>query len=129
MRKEYRTIKEVVGPLMMVEGVEGVKYDELVEIEQANGEIRRGRVLEINQDIWEGNPGKNLYCSFSIGSMESNELQVCYTLQNGNKSYETYKTHYFPQYNRDVIIEIPYKTQSVTFTAKHSPFPSTTLLP
>ena len=28
MRKEYRTIKEVVGPLMMVEGVEGVKYDE-----------------------------------------------------------------------------------------------------
>lgn len=74
-------------------------------------------VLEINQDIWEGNPGKNLYCSFSIGSMESNELQVCYTLQNGNKSYETYKTHYFPQYNRDVIIEIPYKTQSVTFTA------------
>ena len=45
MRKEYRTIKEVVGPLMMVEGVEGVKYDELVEIEQANGEIRRGRVL------------------------------------------------------------------------------------
>ena len=50
MRKEYRTIKEVVGPLMMVEGVEGVKYDELVEIEQSNGEIRRGRVLEINQD-------------------------------------------------------------------------------
>ena len=50
MRKEYRTIKEVVGPLMMVEGVEGVKYDELVEIEQANGEIRRGRVLEIKQD-------------------------------------------------------------------------------
>ena len=50
MRKEYRTIKEVVGPLMMVEGVEGVKYDELVEIEQSNGEIRRGRVLEINRD-------------------------------------------------------------------------------
>ena len=46
MRKEYRTIKEVVGPLMMVEGVEGVKYDELVEIEQANGEIHRGRPLE-----------------------------------------------------------------------------------
>ena len=62
MRKEYRTIKEVVGPLMMVEGVEGVKYDELVEIEQANGEIRRGRVLEINQDkallqLFEGSQG------------------------------------------------------------------------
>ena len=50
MRKEYRTIKEVVGPLMLVEAVEGIKYDELVEIEQANGEIRRGRVLEVYDD-------------------------------------------------------------------------------
>ncbi|MBC8586490.1 V-type ATP synthase subunit B [Youxingia wuxianensis] len=50
MRKEYKTISEVVGPLMMVEGVDGVKYDELVEIEQASGEIRIGKVLEINQD-------------------------------------------------------------------------------
>ena len=48
MRKEYRTIREVVGPLMLVDGVEGVKYDELVEIEQADGEIRHGRVLEID---------------------------------------------------------------------------------
>lgn len=50
MLKEYKTIKEVVGPLMLVEGVEGVKYDELVEIEQENGEIRKGKVLEINGD-------------------------------------------------------------------------------
>ena len=50
MRKEYRTIQEVAGPLMMVEHVEGVKYDELVEIEQKNGEIRHGRVLEVNGD-------------------------------------------------------------------------------
>ncbi len=50
MNKEYKTIKEVVGPLMMVEGVNGVKYDELVEIEQANGEIRRGKVLEVKDD-------------------------------------------------------------------------------
>ena len=48
MQKEYRSIKEVVGPLMLVEGVEGVKYDELVEIEQADGEIRLGKVLEVN---------------------------------------------------------------------------------
>ena len=34
MLKEYSTIREVVGPLMMVEGVSGVKYDELVEIHQ-----------------------------------------------------------------------------------------------
>lgn len=50
MLKEYRTIREVVGPLMLVEGVSGVKYDELVEIEQADGEIRQGKVLEINED-------------------------------------------------------------------------------
>ena len=50
MQKEYRTIKEVVGPLMLVEHVENVKYNELVEIEQANGEVRQGKVLEINRD-------------------------------------------------------------------------------
>ncbi len=50
MFKEYRTIKEVVGPLMLVEGVEGVAYNELVEIEQASGEVRSGKVLEVNGD-------------------------------------------------------------------------------
>ena len=50
MLKEYSTIREVVGPLMMVEGVSGVKYDELVEIHQENGEVRMGRVLEIDGD-------------------------------------------------------------------------------
>ncbi|MDD2433776.1 MAG: V-type ATP synthase subunit B [Bacilli bacterium] len=50
MAKEYKTIKEVVGPLMLVDGVEGVKYDELVKIKQANGEERFGKVLEVNED-------------------------------------------------------------------------------
>lgn len=50
MLKEYRSISEVVGPLMLVEGVENVKYNELVEIEQASGEIRQGKVLEVNRD-------------------------------------------------------------------------------
>ena len=50
MFKEYKTIKEVVGPLMLVEGVEGVKYDELVEVTQENGEVRRGKVLEVRDD-------------------------------------------------------------------------------
>lgn len=50
MRKEYKTIREVVGPLMLVDHVEGVKYDELVEIVQANGEHRIGKVLEVNGD-------------------------------------------------------------------------------
>ena len=50
MRKEYKTIREVVGPLMIVGGVNDVKYDELVEIEQADGAVRRGKVLEIDGD-------------------------------------------------------------------------------
>ena len=50
MYKEYKTIKEVVGPLILVEGVEGVKYNELVEVTQENGEVRRGKVLEVKDD-------------------------------------------------------------------------------
>lgn len=50
MNKEYKTIREVVGPLMLVDHVENVKYDELVQIKQASGEERVGRVLEIDGD-------------------------------------------------------------------------------
>ena len=48
MAKEYRTIQEVSGPLMLVTGVDGVTYNELAEIELADGEIRRCKVLEID---------------------------------------------------------------------------------
>jgi V/A-type H+-transporting ATPase subunit B len=48
MLKEYRSIVEVAGPLMLVQDVEGVSYNELGEIELANGEIRRCKVLEVN---------------------------------------------------------------------------------
>jgi len=50
MIKEYLTTTEIVGPLMLVEQVEGVTYEELVEIELPNGELRRGKVLEVNRD-------------------------------------------------------------------------------
>ena len=50
MLKDYKTIREVVGPLMLVDQVEGVKYDELVEIRQANGELRSGKVLTVDGD-------------------------------------------------------------------------------
>ncbi|MFI3173796.1 MAG: V-type ATP synthase subunit B [Bacillota bacterium] len=65
MIKEYRSIQEVAGPLMLVTGVEGVKYDELGEIELANGEIRRCKVLEVNGDsalvqLFESATGINL---------------------------------------------------------------------
>ena len=51
MPKEYRTIQEVAGPLMLVRGVENVSYDELGEIELSSGETRRCKVLEINGDV------------------------------------------------------------------------------
>lgn len=48
--KEYKTIKEVVGPLMLVTNTENVKYDETVRVKLSNGTTRYGRVLEIDQD-------------------------------------------------------------------------------
>ncbi|MGI6122872.1 MAG: V-type ATP synthase subunit B [Acetivibrionales bacterium] len=48
MLKEYRSIAEVAGPLMLVRNVEGVTYNELGEIELGNGEVRRCRVLEVD---------------------------------------------------------------------------------
>ena len=65
MIKEYRSIQEIAGPLMLVTGVEGVKYDELGEIELVNGEIRRCKVLEVNGDtalvqLFESSTGINL---------------------------------------------------------------------
>lgn len=65
MIREYKTISEVAGPLMLVKGVEGVGYDELGEIELSNGEIRNCRVLEINGtdvlvQLFEASAGMNL---------------------------------------------------------------------
>ncbi|MBQ6727549.1 MAG: V-type ATP synthase subunit B, partial [Clostridia bacterium] len=50
MNREYKTIKEVVGPIMLVENVQGVKYNELVDVVQANGDVRHGKVLEVSGD-------------------------------------------------------------------------------
>ena len=65
MAKEYRTIDEVAGPLMLVRDVEQATYNELGEIELENGEIRRCRVLEINGtnalvQLFESSAGINL---------------------------------------------------------------------
>ena len=49
--REYTTVSEVSGPLMIVEGVEGVGYNEIVEIETPTGENRKGQVLEVNEDL------------------------------------------------------------------------------
>ncbi len=60
--REYRTAREIIGPLILVEGVEGVTYGELTDIKEPNGVMRRGRVLEVNGDkavvqVFEGTSG------------------------------------------------------------------------
>ncbi len=81
MQKEYRTIKEVVGPLMLVEHVENVKYNELVEIEQADGEVRQGKVLEVNRDralvqLFEASQGLKISSAKARFLGKSIELKV-----------------------------------------------------
>ena len=65
MIKEYKTIQEIASPLMIVKNVEGVTYDELAEIELPNGEVRRCKVLEVEDDhavvqLFESAQGINL---------------------------------------------------------------------
>ncbi|MEG2174650.1 MAG: V-type ATP synthase subunit B [Oscillospiraceae bacterium] len=65
MIKEYRTIQEVAGPLMLIRDVSGVTYNELGEIQLQNGEVRRCRVLEVNGtnalvQLFESSAGINL---------------------------------------------------------------------
>ncbi len=60
--REYKTVSEVSGPLMVVEGVEGVGYDEVVEIETPDGTNKNGQVLEVSKDravvqVFEGTRG------------------------------------------------------------------------
>lgn len=62
MKRDYKDIRDVVGPLMLVDHVEGAQFDELVEIRLQNGENRTGRVLEIDGDravvqLFEGAQG------------------------------------------------------------------------
>lgn len=81
MIKEYKTISEVAGPLMLVKGVEDVGYDELGEIELSNGQIRHCKVLEINGtdvlvQLFEGSQGMNLQNSKVRFLGHSNELGV-----------------------------------------------------
>ena len=65
MIKEYRTIQEVAGPLMLVQGVDKVTYNELAEIELPSGEVRRCKVLEVDGSnalvqLFESSAGINL---------------------------------------------------------------------
>jgi len=65
MYKEYLTVSNIVGPLLIVEKIRDVKYGELVEIEAAGGALRRGTVLDISTEravvqVFEGTVGLNV---------------------------------------------------------------------
>ncbi len=81
MPREYRTIEEAAGPLLLVKDVEGVKYGELAEIRLENGEKRRCRVLEIDGtnamvQLFENAAGINLQDSSVVFSGHQMELGV-----------------------------------------------------
>ncbi len=62
MLKEYRTVKSISGPLMLVESVDGARYGEIVEIELGDGSIRHAQILQVERDkvliqVFEGTEG------------------------------------------------------------------------
>ena len=62
MQRTYRTIRNIVGPLLLVEGIEGVKNEELVEVILPGGDLRKGKVIELEYDtalvqVFEGTAG------------------------------------------------------------------------
>ncbi len=62
MLKEYQTISEIAGPLMLVEKVDGAKYGHIVEIELRDGSKRNGQILQVENDkalvqVFEGTSG------------------------------------------------------------------------
>lgn len=81
MPREYRTIEEAAGPLLLVKDVENVSYNEMAEIRLSNGEKRRCRVLEIDGtnalvQLFENAAGINLQESSVVFSGHQMELGV-----------------------------------------------------
>ena len=82
MVKEYLTVKEIVGPLILMQGVEGAKYNELVEVEFPDGSIGLGNVLEVEDDVvllqsFETTSGLNIAGTRVRFTGRGLELPVC----------------------------------------------------
>jgi V/A-type H+-transporting ATPase subunit B len=81
MAQEYKSIKDIYGPIVIVSGVEGAKYGELVKIELKDGSLRTGQVLEIHNDtaviqLFEGTSGMDKENTKVIFQGKSVELAV-----------------------------------------------------
>jgi V/A-type H+-transporting ATPase subunit B len=62
MITEYKEVRDIIGALLLVEGVEGISYNELAHIKLPDGSVRVGQVLEVDRDralvqIFEGSQG------------------------------------------------------------------------
>jgi len=101
MLKEYMTISSISGPLVVVDKITDVTYAELVEVQFANGQIRRGKVLEISRDkalvqMFEGTIGLDVrdarvrFLGFVMNRVDLNNLEY------GN--YREYGYHYYHKY-------------------------------
>src|SRR4030042_2721803 len=82
MVKEYLTVREIGGPLIFMEGVEGAKYNELVELEFPDGSLGLGNVLEIEDDVvllqsFESTSGLNIAETRLRFTGKNLELSVC----------------------------------------------------
>ena len=77
MLKEYQTVSEIYGPLMLVEGVDGAKYGQIVDIEIVDGTVRHGQILQVENDkvlvqVFEGTEGINVDKSTARIEVEDN---------------------------------------------------------
>lgn len=82
MKKEYQTVTQISGPLLVVEKTRDIKYDELVEIELKDKTIRQGKVLEISTNsaliqVFEGTSGIDIGETKVRFAGRSLELGVC----------------------------------------------------
>ena len=50
MAIEYLGLSEINGPLVVLEGVKGASYDEIVEFRMENGDKKLGRIVELDED-------------------------------------------------------------------------------
>ncbi|TDO87792.1 V/A-type H+-transporting ATPase subunit B [Halanaerobium saccharolyticum] len=65
LKKEYTGLANINGPLIVIENVDDVAYDEMVEITAPDGEVRKGRVLQVSSNkavvqVFEGSTGLNI---------------------------------------------------------------------
>ncbi|MFH1780910.1 MAG: V-type ATP synthase subunit B [Candidatus Nealsonbacteria bacterium] len=111
MNKEYKTLKELAGQILIVEKIENIKYEELVEVYLDDHSVRRGRVLEISDkyavlQMFEETRGinlKNSRAKFLGKTMEIGvSLDMLGRIFNGSGSPKDGKSQIIPEKKMDI---------------------------